>query len=163
MKKDNAWNFPVWKKVGSALTNWRLLGALFVVTVVVALFVALSAADTAKLAAGNTRRQAIAQTRQTRVIEHAQCLRVNDVRRRIRAFNAETIRIVFTRYLESDDGLPPETAKMLDDIAIEVSDAGKQILSNTDCDKVSPLPKNTTGAERAQLPQSEPIDIPGDP
>lgn len=152
----------VWTRVGRALTDWRLLGVLFVVTVAVALLVSLDAADTAKRATEDTERQTTAQNRESMVVAHGACLRGNDARRRIRAFNAETIRITFTRLLESDDEVPPETIKLLDDIATEVAVAGDSILPDVDCDKAAPLPPNMTAAERDQLPKPEPIVMPGD-
>jgi len=163
MKADTVFSFPVWRKIGRTLTDWRIFGALFVITVVVSLLLSLSAADTARLTAQENRRRFTAQIRETEVIAHSQCFRVNDVRRRIRSYMAEAVRLAFESPLTPAPPFTSEQRAALDALATTISDAGASILPFVDCDRAAPLPPNMTADEKAQLPEPEPIVIPGDP
>lgn len=149
-----------WTRVGRVLTDWRLLGIVFVIAICVALGVAISASSeardatiTANRAIETNRAKTEADVRKAQIVVHGQCYRQEDARRRIRAYMAESVRLAAESALPGAPNITPEQRVALDKVAAAIVDAGASILPNIDCAKVAPLPPNLTKAEKAALPE----------
>jgi hypothetical protein len=151
-----------WTKVGRILTDWRLLGVLFVLAICIALGVAISAAseardatETANRAIEADRVKSNADTRKAQIVVYGQCFRQDDGRRRLRAYMAESVRLAAESALPGAPDITAEQRVALDKVAATIVDAGKIILPDIDCNELAPLPPNLTRAEKAALPTSE--------
>lgn len=148
--------------VGVVVLGVALLGAS-----VVAIFLTLGAQQRQVQRARTDRmEQDLANTasqRKDRIITHGQCLTLNDGRRRARAYSEESVRLTYESVLPGQPPFTPEQQVAVDKLAAAIRAAGRSILPDVDCDKVTPLPPNMTAAERGRLPKPEPIVIPGQP
>ena len=147
--------------VGVVVLGVAILGAT-----VVAIFLVLGAqgaqADRARADRLEQDDANTASQRKDRIIAHGQCLTLDDGRRRVRSFAAESVRLTYDSVLP---GLPPRTKEQraaLDRLEKRIRAAGESILPGVDCTKAAPLPPKMTDDEMDQLPKPEPIVIPGD-
>ncbi len=134
-----------WTGVGRVLTDWRLLGAVFVLAIAVALLVSLDASDAARRAIKDTRRQTLAQANESQVNDYDQqvdlhdaCLRDNDSRRRDRTLFLN----LYDLAAAAPPAVPrtPAEQKFLDDF---LAAARLDVVNQTpplDCDAESPRP-----------------------
>jgi len=155
----------VYTRMGKAVTDWRFLGFVFVIAVCIALGVAISAADdardattTANKAIETNRAKTEVDVRKARIVSHGTCLRLDDSRRRIRTFIAESVRLSNETSLDPAPEFTPNQRIILDRLGETIATAGDKVLPPIDCDVEVPLPRNITDAEKAILPELEPIE-----